>query len=387
MTKDEALQMCLEYIETDAHERKYVRHAIKQALAAPPTHKTARWTDEEYREISDQVISTLVEYGAELDATNRQVEILSDALAESRREVAAIKQALAAQHEPENEPFVSLASVQEPDLIARLTNPEQHYEFTDPKKANAVLMSLCQEAADALAAPVQPVAWGCNRYIEDGNGFQIGADEPELAWGKYAPDDNGWWPLYTTPPAQPAPVQEPALKPLSKKWKWVLHESFADVAGFDEDGIPSFYWQESVTKFKSGELSVPCKGKNCGSMNGWLHSAECRAEHEAQYTTPPAQPAPVQPVAICPQTIIHAITEYGDARADQDANNAPTTSHERLADCIRLIRAAQGSTPPAQPAVPDAMTSADIQEHIEYVAGWNDCRAAMLEMMKARGNT
>jgi hypothetical protein len=41
------------------------------------------------------------------------------------------------------------------------------------------------------------------------------------------------------------------------------------------------------------------------------------------------------------------------------------------------------TTPPAaQPAVPDAMTSADIQEHIEYVAGWNDCRAAMMEMMK-----
>jgi hypothetical protein len=36
----------------------------------------------------------------------------------------------------------------------------------------------------------------------------------------------------------------------------------------------------------------------------------------------------------------------------------------------------------AQPAVPDAMTSADIQESIEYVAGWNDCRQAMLEMMK-----
>jgi hypothetical protein len=41
------------------------------------------------------------------------------------------------------------------------------------------------------------------------------------------------------------------------------------------------------------------------------------------------------------------------------------------------------TTPPAaQPAVPDALTSADIQEHIEYVAGWNDCRKAMLEMMK-----
>jgi hypothetical protein len=35
-----------------------------------------------------------------------------------------------------------------------------------------------------------------------------------------------------------------------------------------------------------------------------------------------------------------------------------------------------------QPSVPDAMTSADIQENIEYVAGWNDCRQAMLEMMK-----
>jgi hypothetical protein len=41
------------------------------------------------------------------------------------------------------------------------------------------------------------------------------------------------------------------------------------------------------------------------------------------------------------------------------------------------------TTPPAaQPVVPDAMTSADIQEHIEYVAGWNECRQAMLEMMK-----
>jgi len=35
MTKNEALQMCLEYIETDAHERKYVRHAIKAALEQP----------------------------------------------------------------------------------------------------------------------------------------------------------------------------------------------------------------------------------------------------------------------------------------------------------------------------------------------------------------
>jgi hypothetical protein len=35
MTKDKALQMCLEYIETNAHERRCVRWAIKDALAEP----------------------------------------------------------------------------------------------------------------------------------------------------------------------------------------------------------------------------------------------------------------------------------------------------------------------------------------------------------------
>lgn len=84
--------------------------------------------------------------------------------------------------------------------------------------------------------------------------------------------------------AQPAqPEQQPVLKHLLKKQKWILDNSFADVAGFDEEGSPLFYGKESVNKLKSGELSVPCKGKNCGSLNGWLHSAECRAEHDAQY--------------------------------------------------------------------------------------------------------
>jgi hypothetical protein len=89
-------------------------------------------------------LDELRETRAELDATNRQVEILSDALAASRRE-----------HEPENEPFVSLASVQEPvatnkiyvtrEQLAELYPPPaqpapvqdhvatliEHYAFTD----------------------------------------------------------------------------------------------------------------------------------------------------------------------------------------------------------------------------------------------------------------
>jgi hypothetical protein len=120
MDKDKALQMCLEYIETDAekdaHERKYVRLAIKQALAAPVQEPVA-WIWK-YANGEEEVVfvpprhvdashvdapSTITplytappaqpapDLQAELEATNRQVEILSDALAESRREVAALK--------------------------------------------------------------------------------------------------------------------------------------------------------------------------------------------------------------------------------------------------------------------------------------------------------
>jgi hypothetical protein len=41
------------------------------------------------------------------------------------------------------------------------------------------------------------------------------------------------------------------------------------------------------------------------------------------------------------------------------------------------------TTPPAQPAVPDAFGTRE-GEHPQYIQGWNDCRA---EMLKARSNT
>jgi hypothetical protein len=36
----------------------------------------------------------------------------------------------------------------------------------------------------------------------------------------------------------------------------------------------------------------------------------------------------------------------------------------------------------AQPAVPDAIHHTDLNESLEYIQGWNDCRQTMLEMMK-----
>jgi hypothetical protein len=108
--------------------------------------------------------------------------------------ITAIKQARALDKKAENARELGL-DYEPVGLIDRLKNPEQHYEFTDPKKANAVLMSLCQEAADALAVPVQEM----HRYSPDGEG---GMEVDSL--GAYVKLQD-----VTTPPAQPAPVQEP----------------------------------------------------------------------------------------------------------------------------------------------------------------------------------
>jgi hypothetical protein len=106
MNKDEALKLALEALE-------YLM-----------TNKTIHYT---YRNKAEEAITAI-----------KQARAL-DKMADNARE-------LGLDYEPVG-------------LVDRLINPEQHYEFTDPKKANAVLMSLCQEAADALAAPVQePVA-------------------------------------------------------------------------------------------------------------------------------------------------------------------------------------------------------------------------------------
>jgi hypothetical protein len=78
--------------------------------------------------------------------------------------------------------------------------------------------------------------------------------------------------------------------------------------------------------------------------------------------TPPAQPAPVQPVA----WIEH---HKGGDNLEWDNPGGK---------CTALY-----TTPPAaQPAVPDAIHHTDLSEHLQYIEGWNDCRAEMLKGMK-----
>jgi hypothetical protein len=313
MTKDEALDLALEAL---LRSKKAVSGDLDLASCAygsndPDGH---RYTD------AKKALSTL------------------------KQAITAIKQARALDKMAENARELGL-DYEPVGLIDRLTNPEDHYEFTDPKKANAVLMSLCQEAADALAAPVQPVALPTDAQIAATAG-RIGGFSDEAALGKQ------WDDVYllvrrviteittATPPA--APVQD----------------LFFGIGG-------------GLVAIKTLLSRDPCVHANTAiEMIDAILSA-------------PAQPAPVQPVSgvVLRDGLPTLLQDKHIKETDQRLCIIPPAQPAPVQDCF-WKREGYKECPAAQPAVPDAMTSADTQEHIEYVAGWNECRQAMLEMMK-----
>ena len=99
-------------------------------------------------------------------------------------------------------------------------------------------------------------------------------------------------------------------------------------------------------------------------------------------SNPPAAPAPVQePVAHCEAGPAYCQQCHLEDRSLALAaavryvkNNTPKLVSDEICKAL--------STPPAQPAVPDAIT--DIGEDPKYRAGWNECRETMLQILKAR---
>jgi hypothetical protein len=105
--------------------------------------------------VSPLVREALLQMEAELDATNRQVEILSDALAESRREVASLKANAALDKKAENARELGLdyepAPVQEPIGYFTVNDYDKRWRAGTSGKP-------LYERLAAQPAPVQPVA-------------------------------------------------------------------------------------------------------------------------------------------------------------------------------------------------------------------------------------
>jgi hypothetical protein len=107
-----------------------------------------------------------------------------------------------------------------------------------------------------------------------------------------------------------------------------------------------------------------------------------RAIFEQTYTldtTPPAQPAPT-----VQETVAWWVTQMDmDGKIDSfavtsDYDYAKSVCDLDIATPRPLIFG--DTTPPAQPAVPDAIT--DNSESPDYRAGWNECRELTIQMRK-----
>jgi len=133
----------------------------------------------------DELLKLVTVLQAELDATNRQVEILSDALAESRREVAQLKAQPAPVQEPRCAVIVEVFGTDwRLDYMSLPVGKHklytQQYVYTTPPAAQP--------------APVQePVA-----CVIDGDLYF----HHEIDWEDLAYQGHGVELLYTTPPAQ-----------------------------------------------------------------------------------------------------------------------------------------------------------------------------------------
>jgi hypothetical protein len=190
------------------------------------------------------------------------------------------------------------------------------------------------------------------------------------------------WRVATPPAAQPAPVQEPVA--------WFKHGPYEDG---EQLSVVFKNPHDDICYSPLGFIDTPPAAQPAPVQPVWiqpdhLQKAQkapflCRVEPHKRddfvplHTTPPAaQPAPVQePVAwmydfLNPDNRDEVIRDW----VTQDYNDI----EREVGFNVRPLY----TTPPAQPAVPDAIHHTDLSEHPQYIEGWNDCRAEMLKGTK-----
>jgi hypothetical protein len=279
------------------------------------------------------------------------------------------------------------------EALEKLTDTEQTYEALD--LGDKAITAIKQARS---APPVQePVAWRVRfHYGTDGMAKRIG-DWKLYGYSPTSEEDKEIEPLYTTPPAQPAPVQEPSFSEGWERRKVIGFDAlvealdYAERKGFMPDYIADAWegfnylvdekhtppaaqpavqepehLQQGVDALVSAagtalevlEKHRQMKGEAPMGMLGVRAMEKIKEAFgllypQDDYEPPAAQPAPEQYTAL-EQALTRLQKRYGELEA----------------------KAA------AQPSVPDAIT--DNSEDPNYRAGWNDCRQAMLQILKAR---
>jgi hypothetical protein len=205
--------------------------------------------------------------------------------------------------------------------------------FEDLRKNYGI--SYIEESVDinqALAAPTvqEPAAWIEHEW--SGSGLRHLHFERREQSVRDEVMNPIWTPLYTTPPAQPSPVQKPEI-------------DGATMAGMDASiGHLSALVDEL-------RLLLGCAMDNFKM----LHNA-------AKPDDGPDMDAIIPAIVFAKFVNQDAALRYAIKHSAHDG----------------MITA----TPAAQPAIPDAIHHTDLSEHPKYISGWNDYRAAMMEMMK-----
>jgi hypothetical protein len=219
----------------------------------------------------------------------------------------------------------------------------------------------------------EPVAWMFEDDDDNGHKtFRQTPPSPEVVaylakWNRPA-----WAPIYTAPPpAQPA-VQEPV--PLTdeqidysiKKGDIVVNERWS----LTELTVVDVNWALSAVAVQLGQA---------GGIVVWPATSLKKAV--------PTAPTVQEPMEVDQATmeLAESVGLIGPTSRTHDLHCAIQRFHDLI--CVNAtIKAAKmaadairESTPPA-PAVPDALNPKD--ENPAYAAGWNDCRQAMMEMMK-----